>query len=141
MLNDLGVNVEETTRKLEKFSNNIRIKVTRKATRKAGRIVENAMILMAPRRTGALLSSIKTRTKVDKRGGRAYAVIGPSGKVLETGSDGVSKKKSQAYKARFLESGTKHMDAKPFIQRAKDRSENAVLQVFSQEVEKELSKL
>ena len=141
MQNDFGVNVEETTRKLEKFSNNIRIKVTRKATRKAGRIVENAMILMAPRRTGALLSSIKTKTKVDKRGGRAYAVIGPSGKVLETGGDGVSKKKSQAYKARFLEFGTKHMDAQPFIQAAKDVSESGVLRVFNQEVEKELRKL
>ncbi len=141
MQNDFGVDVAETTRALEKFSNNIRIKVTRTATRKAAKIIENAMILMAPRRSGALLESIRTKTKVDKAGGRAYAVVGPAGKVLSTGSDGVLKKRSQRYKARFLEYGTTNMKALPFIQASKDRSERQVEQVFSHEVEKALKKL
>ncbi len=141
MQNDFGVDVAGTTRALEKFSNNIRIKVTRTATRKAAKIIENAMILMAPRRSGALLESIRTKTKVDKAGGRAYAVVGPTGKVLSTGSDGVLKKRSQRYKARFLEYGTKNMKALPFIQASKNRSERQVEQVFSHEVEKALKKL
>lgn len=141
MQNDFGVDVAETTRALEKFSNNIRIKVTRSATRKAARVIENTMILMAPRNKGALLESIRTKTKVDKAGGRAYAVVGPTGKVMSVGSDGVSKKRSQTYKARFLEYGTKNMKALPFIQASKDRSERQVEQIFSKEVDKALKKL
>jgi len=141
MLNDFGVDVAETTKALEKFSNNIRVKVTRTATRKAAKIIENAMIMMAPRRSGSLLESIRTRTKVDKEGGRAYAVVGPSGKVLSMGNDGILKKRSQRFKARFLEYGTTNMKALPFIQASKDRSEREVEKVFSDEIEKALKKL
>jgi HK97 gp10 family phage protein len=141
MQNNFGVDVSATTQALERFSNNVRINVTKKAVRKAGNVVKVAMKLAAPRKTGALLSSIRTKTKVDTAGGRAYAAVGPTGKVMSAGSDGILRKRSQAYKANFIEYGTKYSTAKPFIQAAKDRSESKVLQVFEKEVEKAIQTL
>ncbi|WP_432473333.1 HK97-gp10 family putative phage morphogenesis protein [Amphritea sp. HPY] len=141
MAEEYGVDLADTVEALEKFSNNIRIKVTRRASRKAAKLVEDAMILMTPRRTGDLLQSVKTKTKVDQGGGRAYALIGPFGKVMSVDHHGIAKKRSQSYKAWFLEYGTENMKAQPFIQPALDRKRRDVERVFEDEVEKELKKL
>jgi HK97 gp10 family phage protein len=141
MQNNFGVDVSQTTQALERFSNNVRIRITRKATRKAANIIKAAIKLGAPKRSGALFSSVRTKTKVDQAGGRAYSVVGPTGKVMSAGSDGVLKKRSQAYKARFIEYGTKHAPAKPFIQTAKDSSEHKVEQIFNKIVEDEIRDL
>lgn len=139
MVDTLSVNTQEVVKSLEKFSNNVRIAVTRVASRRSANIVKKEMVSLAPRKTGATQKSVLARTKVDKAGGRAFSVIGPFGKVASASVEG--KKTSQAYKAHFLEHGTKHMKAKPFIAKSLENTRSQVEKEYQTQVEKQLAKI
>ena len=64
--------------------------------------------------------------------------MGPFGKVAQESS---GKKRSQAYKGRFLEHGTKHMKAKPFIQKSLDENREEVESIFGRELDKAIKSL
>ncbi|WP_261840953.1 HK97-gp10 family putative phage morphogenesis protein [Aliamphritea ceti] len=137
-----SVNVAEVVNSLEKFSNNVRIKVTKVATRRSSKLVKEKMKALAPRgESGALAEGVTARTKTDVAGGRAYSVIGPFGKVMSVDQSGIGKKVSQAYKGRFMEYGTKHTSKQPFIQKALDQTRSLVEQEYASVVDRELKKL
>lgn len=139
MVDALSVNTQEVVKSLDKFSNNVRIAVTRVASRRSANIVKKEMASLAPRRSGAIQKSILSRTKIDKAGGRAFSVIGPFGKVASASAEG--KKVSQAYKANFLEYGTINMKAQPFVAKSLENTRSQVEKEFESQVEKQLRKV
>ena len=138
----LSVDTHDVIKPLEKFSDNIRIKVTGAASRAASKIVKKEMVSLARRRSGALRESIASRTKVDKAGGRAFSVIGSFKDVVDPNYFRARDKKiSQKYKARFFEVGTKYIKADKFITKSLENTRARVEKEYDSRVEKQLKQL
>jgi HK97 gp10 family phage protein len=137
MNNAISVDTAALVKSLDKFSNNVRIGITKVASRRSAAIVKKEMVNLAPYKTGSTRKSILARTKTDKAGGRAFSVIGPFGK--QPNKEG--KKVSQAYKANFLEHGTVNMRAQPFIAKSLENTKDRVEKEYEAQVNKQLAKL
>lgn len=139
-----SIDVAPLIKRLDKFSNNVRIKVTRVPVRKASKIIANEMVSLSPFRSGALRDSVKSKVKTDQGGGRTFGVIGPYGKVSQVDSLGNTKKISQAYKARFLTdgiAGKTRVQENDFIERSLKNKESEASEEFDKELDKQLRKL
>jgi HK97 gp10 family phage protein len=139
MVDTLSVNTQEVVKALDKFSDDVRIGITKKASRRSAKIVKDVMADLVAKRSGAIQSSIAAKTKVDTAGGRAFSIIGALKKVSDPNMGG--KKVSQRYKANFLEHGTKYMKADPFIEKSLEKTQAWVELEYNSVVDKELKNL
>lgn len=93
-------------------------KAEKSALERAGDVVKDAIVSEAPRRTGLLRERIR-RTNVRDKKGLKYVQVSP-GRSLRI--------------ARFLEYGTVHMKANPFMSRgyehAKQEAYNEILETL-----------
>lgn len=96
--------------------------IENKALKKAGSVVEDAIKNEAPVRSGTLQKSIKT-SGVKTKDGMKHVEVGP-------GNDG--------FYGKFIEFGTVHIKANPFMGRGYEKSKNEAMDKISEEIRKGL---
>ncbi|QNO13332.1 HK97 gp10 family phage protein [Alkalicella caledoniensis] len=113
--------VEELLSELQKLGDQSK-RVENKALREAGSVVEDAIKNEAPVRSGTLKKSIKT-SGVKTKDGMKHVEVGP-------GNDG--------FYGKFIEFGTVHIKANPFMGRGYEKSKNEAMNKISEEIRKGL---
>lgn len=103
----------------------------RSAAKKGAAIWEEAISQRAPKRTGFLSENIKIGSNVDdSENDDATAAV-----TVEVGPS------KQAYYGQFLEFGTKHAKAQPFMRPAFEEKTQEVLETFKTELGNALARL
>jgi len=102
--------VDELKRQLKRLDTKVRTSIVRSGLREGAKVVKQAAEDKAPVDSGFLRDHIKIKTK--KRGDNITAIVGFAG---------------DAYYGRFIELGTKHMAAKPFLRPAIDENQRKIV--------------
>ena len=113
--------MQELLDKLQKLGDQSK-SIENKALKKAGSVVEDAIKNEAPVRSGNLKKSIKT-SGVKTKDGMKHVEVGP-------GNDG--------FYGKFIEFGTVHIKANPFMGRGYEKSKNEAMNKISEEIRKGL---
>jgi HK97 gp10 family phage protein len=108
----------------EELSNKAQRAVMRSALKQTGAVVVKAAKAKVPVLTGKLKASIKSSVSV-KEGARSYVDIGWGKK---------------AYWGLFVEKGTCHRGAHPFLRPALDENHAAILQTFTEALNTQIQK-
>ncbi|HAI49106.1 MAG TPA: hypothetical protein DCM53_04695 [Enterobacteriaceae bacterium] len=124
--------LQEIARDLELLSRAENNKVLRDATRAGAEVIKQEVIKKAPVRTGKLKNNIVVLTQKARRRGDIASGVHIRGVNLRTGnSDNTMKagNKRNAFYWRFVELGTSHMPAHPFVRPAFDTRQEEATQV------------
>ncbi|MDD3886644.1 MAG: HK97 gp10 family phage protein [Victivallaceae bacterium] len=113
-------------------------RVMRKAMGKAGRVVVAAAKNVAPRRTGALKRSIKS--KLTKQG-NAKIYVDPKMRIETATASGAVRVHQPSKIAHLVEFGTVNAAAHPFMRPALDTSRGAAFQAAEVEAKKQFDKM
>jgi len=108
----------------QELSNKAQRAVMRKALTQTGAVVVKAARAKCPVKTGKLKKSIKSSVSV-KEGGLSYVDVG-------WGKD--------AFWGLFVEKGTCHRSAHPFLRPALDENHAAILQTFTEALNQQIQK-
>lgn len=125
----------EAERALRELGPKIAKRVLRKAVKAGGNRVLLAAQLKSPYDTGLLLSTLVARTGTSKKRGTVSARVG-----MKAGDF-----KGEAFYGSFVEYGTKHMEARPYLRPAFDEQRDNALGIMRRElaagIEREAAKL
>ncbi|QFH70989.1 HK97 gp10 family phage protein [Enterobacter sp. E76] len=124
--------LQEIARDLELLSRAENNKVLRDATRAGAEVIKQEVIKKAPVRTGKLKNNIVVLTQKARRRGDIASGVHIRGVNPRTGnSDNTMKagNKRNAFYWRFVELGTSHMPAHPFVRPAFDTRQEEATQV------------
>ena len=132
----IRLDYKEVEKRLDLLSNDLRVKVIRSALNAGMKPVREVMISRVPTRKGYLKKGIGTKVKINKAEGDGYGVVGPFRKV----QDESNKKRSQAFKAGWIEHGTAHMQAQPFIKPSLQARERDIPPAFMAAIDKHIKK-
>lgn len=121
--------------KLGDLDRKVRNKSIRRAVRAGSTPTRKAMKQKAPKATGGLKRSIKTKMKTYKDG-TTVAVTGPDRKYLEVLSDG--RRHRPAYISHILENGSRFVAAQPFIAPAGLETKAEVLQIVASKLKEDI---
>ena len=113
--------IEELLDKLQRLGEQSK-SIENKALKKAGSVVEDAIKNEAPVRSGNLKKSIKT-SGVKTKNGIKHVEIGP---------------RNDGFYGKFIEFGTVHIKANPFMGRGYEKSKNEAMNKISEEIRKGL---
>jgi HK97 gp10 family phage protein len=126
----------------------------REATRRAGKILQDAFKKLAPIQTGALQRSARVEIRDYKDGTIIIGIVGPPMDYVETirSIRGNTKQVRPAKYLHLVESGTKQrqtnsgqnrgaMPARPFIHQARQEVASQVANIFQTELEKQLNEI
>jgi HK97 gp10 family phage protein len=141
-------------RALGDAARHIRAKAVRGALREAGKVIQAAAKQSAPvlavptktRKPGTVKKAISVRvSKFARRAGNdgVYVGVRPlrgAAQVKRHGKAG-AKNPNDPFYWRFLEFGTRHMPARPFLRRAVDRQGAAAISAFMKAVVPQIEKL
>lgn len=124
--------LQEIARDLELLSRAENNKVLRDATRAGAEVIKQEVIKKAPVRTGKLKNNVVVLTQKARRRGDIASGVHIRGVNPRTGkSDNTMKagNKRNAFYWRFVELGTSHMPAHPFVRPAFDTRQEEATQV------------
>ena len=113
--------VEELLSELQKLGDRSK-RVENKALREAGSVVEDAIKDEVPIRTGDLKRDIRA-SGIKNKDGIKHVEVGP---------------KKESWRAKFVEFGTVHIKANPFMGRGYEKSKNEAMNKISEEIRKGL---
>jgi HK97 gp10 family phage protein len=122
--------------KLSNLDKKVRTKTIRRAIRASAAPVQKAMKRKAPKDTGGLKKSIKTKTKTYKDG-TTVAIIGPDKDFLTTDSRG--RKYRPANIAHIVERGSSKVAAQPFIAPAFQEQRDTALGIIATKLREDIS--
>jgi len=116
------MNIEDAQARFRNLESRLQLKFLRRAGRKAALLIRDQASNNAPKDTGALARgmTIKTRKESDTE---IHLQVGPSRKE---------------FYGRFLEHGTKHISADPFLAPALEQKGDEAATVFIAELVKEI---
>lgn len=134
--NFISVDYQSIHKRLDMLSSDLRIKSIRGGLRSSLKMVREVMKARTPTYKGSLKRSIGTIIKIDQAAGDGFGVVGPFLKVV----DGSGKKRSQSYKALWLEYGTVNMKQQPFIQPSLKSVQRDIAPEFMKAIEKAIRK-
>lgn len=143
--------VHELSRQLDRLKAQVdaQSKAMASVARKAFKPVLDEAKALAPRDTGELADSIKMKTERPKSGDAAVKVgltIGRSGRARQASvasaafGEGQSKALPAARRWHFVELGTAHEAAQPFLRPALDRRSSEVMDVIRAELRAEIDR-
>jgi len=124
--------LQDISRDLELLSRAENNKVLRDATRAGAEVIKQEVIKKAPVRTGKLKNNVVVLTQKARRRGDIASGVHIRGVNPRTGnSDNTMKagNKRNAFYWRFVELGTSHMPAHPFVRPAFDTRQEEATQV------------
>lgn len=134
--------------KLEELPAKLSKRGLRVALKKAGLLMRNAMVSMAPKDTGFLAEHFNMKMKIQREELAGSIFIGPAGKVdypaYASGAYNIKRRKNGkiaklgriavATVARFLEFGTAKMAKKPFMTQAFESYKEKAVEVIASEL-------
>ncbi|WP_163371073.1 HK97-gp10 family putative phage morphogenesis protein [Endozoicomonas acroporae] len=134
--NLVGLDYAQVEKRLDLLADDLRLNVIRAGLRAGMKPVREVMESRVPTRKGYLKSGIGTKLEIDKKAGDGFGVVGPFRKV----TDASGKKRSQSYKAGWIEYGTAHMKAQPFIKPSLQARERDIPPAFMTAIDKAIRK-
>ena len=124
---------QELLKLLERLDEKVQKQVVKIATREGAEVVRDAAKQLCPVRTGSLQRAIKIRAK-RKRGSRGRLSRGDIGHSVVIGEGTfITRKKlvtGKVFYGGFVEFGTKHNPAHPFLRPAAKQNEGRVAELF-----------
>ncbi len=140
--------LKELVKRLEALPVKIQKKTLRKAVTEGARLIlRTAKTKVAVGETGLLKKSLGQKVGISRRAGSVYAVIGPRTGYKKTkkgrtrtklGDKLVAAGVKPHFYAHFVEKGTRHSGAKPFMRPALDENIGAVKQIFVKHIQEAL---
>ena len=115
--------IKQIEKKLSGMETKIARKVVRQALKKAAKPILAAAKRNAPVKTGALKKSLRVRVMKKKK--HRYGVMVATSAKWFTG---------ETFYAAFVEYGTKHLPARPFLRPAMDSQKTAAEKILKQEI-------
>ncbi len=113
--------VDELKRQLKRLDTKVRTSIVRSGLREGAKVAKQAAEAKAPVDSGFLRDNIKIKTR--KRGDKITAIVGFA---------------EDAYYGRFIELGTKHMSAKPFLRPALDENQRQIVDAVKARMKKRI---
>ncbi len=138
---------EELMKTLKEISADLKVRGGRTALRKAANVIRDdakrrAEALDDPNTPEKIADNISTRldSKHFRKTGDLKFEVGVRGGAGGVGGDKSKNKGGDTWYWRFLEFGTEHMPAKPFMRPAMDANYNRAAEVFIEEYKKALDR-
>jgi HK97 gp10 family phage protein len=140
-------------RRLEALPKKVGARVLRKGLKSAAALVVDAIVALAPKRTGFLAEHFATKTRIQKEDIAGFIQVGPSdddypdreghyrikfnraGKAKLTGRIGVDDV------ARYHEFGTVHEPAKPFVTAGFESAKDAAMNEITSSIQEALDEI
>jgi HK97 gp10 family phage protein len=133
-----------------KLTKGLRNKCLRIAMNKASAKVKEQVVSKAPKRFGYLQKSIRIKVRQYKTGSVWVSIVGPKSdfRKVRKAKKATRKRKAKnasthrpALYARFLEKGTKHATARPFLKPAMDATASQYLITLQASIREQVAKL
>ena len=133
--------MDELRRRIGRLERKLQRRVYTKAVREGGKVVQREVKERAPRRTGAMARAVSVRAS-SKAARNLFGVkVSVRSGVFSSARTAKRKGKGATYKPdevvryyRFLELGTKHHPAQPFLAPALERRGAEVMRVVGEEL-------
>jgi len=142
--------MDKLLEQLDQLKAQLAVKALAAGARAAFKPVLDAAKRLAPRDTGELADSIKLRIEKPNEGDAVIKVglmIGKSTKVRQARAAAAAFGESQGKKVpaarrwHFIELGTSHQAAHPFLRPALEQNQDEVLRILSDEIRKQIRKV